>query len=323
MLTAPRCSRGGTDGGDPRAPRCPCRTSQTAPMFPRQRGNMPERRDPLQPITRDVAARGARIRFVEAGRGPPLMLVHDCLASRLAWDDVLAPLSRRFHVIAPDLPGFGESEKPAPGRYEYDFDAFSESLVDLAAALGLVRLSLCGHGLGGAVALTLAAEHAHLVEKMVLVNPLVYPSRPDALTRIAGVPIIGPLVFKQILGRTLFRNHFMWQGRPSTNGAPMERLDHFFDLFDAPAAREAAYATMRATLDTRALMARVPRVTTPTLVLWGRGNRTGPVDQGRRLARELGSSRFEVLDCGPSPAEELPEAFAQALTTFLSGHQGN
>src|ERR1700685_3465765 len=124
---------------------------------------MPERRDHRIPTTRDVAARGARIRFVEAGRGPPLMLVHDCLASRLAWDDVLAPLSRRFHVIAPDLPGFGESEKPAPGRYAYDFDAFSESLGDIAAALGLVRLSLCGHGLGGAVALTLAAEHAHLV----------------------------------------------------------------------------------------------------------------------------------------------------------------
>jgi pimeloyl-ACP methyl ester carboxylesterase len=292
-------------------------------MFPDQHGSMLERRDTLQPITRDVAARGARIRFVEAGRGPPLLLVHDCLASRVAWDDVLLRLARRFHVIAPDLPGFGESEKPAPGRYGYDFDAFSESLVDLAAALGLVRLSLCGHGLGGAIALTLAAEHAHLVEKMVLVNPLVYPPRPDALTRIAGLPVIGPLVFKQILGRTLFRNHFLWQGRSASNGAPMRRLDHFFDLFDAPAAREAAYATMRATLDTRALMARVPRVNTPTLVLWGRGNRAGPVDQGRRLARELGGSRFEVFDCGPSPAEECPEAFTQALTAFLSGQQGN
>jgi pimeloyl-ACP methyl ester carboxylesterase len=284
---------------------------------------MPERRDPLQPITRDVAARGARIRFVEAGRGSPLVLVHDCLASRAVWDDVLTQLSHHFHVVAPDLPGFGESEKPPPGRYGYDFDAFSESLVDLAAALGLVRLSLCGHGLGGAVALTLAAEHAHLVEKMVLVNPLVYPSRPDALTRIAGVPVIGPLVFKQMLGRTLFRNHFLWQGRSIENGAPMRRIDHFFDLFDAPAAREAAYATMRATLDTRALMARVPRVTTPTLVLWGRRSRTGPVDHGRRLARELNGARFEVLDCGPSPAEECPEAFAHALTAFLAGHQGN
>jgi pimeloyl-ACP methyl ester carboxylesterase len=292
-------------------------------MLPGQRGNMPERRDPLQPSTRDVAARGARIRFVEAGRGPPLVLVHDCLASRLEWDDVLERLSQRFHVVAPDLPGFGESEKPAPGRYGYDFDAFAESLVDLSAALGLVRLSLCGRGLGGAVALTLAAEHAHLVEKMVLVNPLVYPPRPDALTRLAGIPVVGPLVFKQILGRTLFRNHLLSQGRPLTDGAPDRRLDHFFDLFDAPAAREAAYVTMRATLDTRPLMARVPRVTTPTLLLWGRRNRTGPVEQGRRLARELSGCRFEVLDCGPSPAEECPDAFADALMAFLSDSEGD
>jgi pimeloyl-ACP methyl ester carboxylesterase len=283
---------------------------------------MAQLRDPSQPITRDVAARGARIRFVEAGKGPPVVLVHDWLASRLAWDDVLLPLARHFHVIAPDLPGFGESEKPVPGRYGYDFDAFSESMVDLAAALGLVRMSLCGHGLGGAIALTLAAEHPHLVEKMVLVSPQIYPLRPGILATVAGIPVVGPLVFKQLLGRTLFRNHFLRQGRSSATGKPSQRLDLFFDLFDAPAAREAAYATMRATLDTRAVTARVPRVTTPTLVVSGRANRTGAVEHGRRLARELGGSRFEVLDCGPSPAEERPEAFAQTVTAFLSSDQG-
>ncbi|HEY5147096.1 MAG TPA: alpha/beta hydrolase, partial [Polyangiaceae bacterium] len=144
----------------------------------------PERRDPRLPITRDVAARGARIRFVEVGEGPPLVLVHDYLASRVAWDDVIPGLSAHFRVIAPDLPGFGESEKPPPGRYRYDFDAFCESLADLIAALGFGRVSLCGHAMGGAVALTMAATYAHVVDKLVLVNPLVYPPRPDALSRI-------------------------------------------------------------------------------------------------------------------------------------------
>src|SRR5580704_16493068 len=78
---------------------------------------------PRLPVTRDVAARGARIRFVEAGSGPPLVLVHDYLSSRVAWDDVLPRLATNFRVIVPDLPGFGESEKPPPARYRYDFDA--------------------------------------------------------------------------------------------------------------------------------------------------------------------------------------------------------
>jgi pimeloyl-ACP methyl ester carboxylesterase len=284
---------------------------------------MPERRDPRQPITRDVAARGARIRFVEAGGGPPLVLIHDYLASRVAWDDVLLRLAERFHVIAPDLPGFGESEKPPPSRYRYDFDAFSESLVDLASAMGLVRPSLCGHAMGGAVALTLAATYAHFVDKLVLVNPLVYPPRLDAVARIASVPILGPLVFKQLFGRTLFRSRFLSPGRATANGTSSRRIDHLFELFDAPAAREAAYATMHAMLDTRPLMASVPRVTTPTLVLWGRANRSSPVEQGRRLARELSGSRFEVLDCGASPAEECPAAFTSAVTSFLAtDHRG-
>src|SRR5580704_10246529 len=131
---------------------------------------------------RDVAARGARIRFEEAGSGPPLVLVHDYLSSHAAWEDVIDPLARHFHVIAPDLPGFGESEKPPPSRYAYGFDAFSESLADLIAALRPGRVSLCGHAMGGSVALTLAANHAHLVDKLLLVNPLVYPVRHDAFT---------------------------------------------------------------------------------------------------------------------------------------------
>jgi pimeloyl-ACP methyl ester carboxylesterase len=277
----------------------------------------PERRDPLQPMTRDVAARGARIRFVEAGSGAPLLLIHDYLASRVAWEDVLPHLAQRFRVIVPDLPGFGESEKPPPSRYRYDFDGFSESLVDLVAALGLGRVSMCGHAMGGAVALTLAATHAHVVDRLVLVSPLVYPPRPDTLSRIVGVPVLGPLLFKQLYGRALFRSRF------AAGGASSHRVDHLFELFDVPAAREAAYATMLAMLDTRPLTASVPRVTAPTLVTWGRGNRASPVEQGRRLARELRGARFEVFDCGPSPAEECPDAFASAVVAFLANGRGS
>jgi pimeloyl-ACP methyl ester carboxylesterase len=261
-------------------------------------------------MTRDVAARGARIRFSEAGEGPPLLLLHDYLASRLAWEDVVPRLSTQFRVIVPDLPGFGESEKPPPSRYRYDFDGFAESVVDLLAAIGLGRVSVCGHAMGGAVALKLAALHSHVVDRLVLVNPLVYPTRPDALARIASVPVLGPLVFKQMFGRALFRSRF--------SGVASRHVDRLFEIFDVPAAREAAYATMVSMLDTRPLTASVPRVSAPTLVAWGRSYRGSSVNEGRRLARELGGARFEVFDCGASPAEECPEAFASSVAAFLT-----
>src|SRR6476619_1293061 len=109
--------------------------------------------------TRDVSARGARIRFVEAGKGEPLFLVHDALASHETFARVIEKLSMSFHVVAPDLPGFGASEKPDPLRYAYGYDAFADALFDLVAALGLGRVNVCGHGMGGGVALTLAAKH--------------------------------------------------------------------------------------------------------------------------------------------------------------------
>jgi pimeloyl-ACP methyl ester carboxylesterase len=99
-------------------------------------------------------------------------------------------------------------------------------------------------------------------------------------------------------------------------------VDHLFELFDVPAAREAAYATLYGMLDTRPLTASVPRVKAPTLVAWGRASRASPVEHGRKLARELGGARFEVFDCGPSPAEEVPEAFAGAVMSFLAGGGG-
>ena len=274
-----------------------------------------------EPIVRDVAAKGARVRFVEAGSGPPVVLLHDYLSSQIEWEEVVPRLARRFRVIAPDLPGFGESEKPPASRYAYGLDAFAESVADLVAAIGVGRISLCGHAMGGAVALTLAANHAHLVEKLVLASPLVFPTRPDPLVRVASTPLFGPLVFKQLYGRTLFRKHFR-DRMAGASAFPEARIDYLFDLFNVPAAREAAYATMLALQDTRAIVASLSRVAAPTLVAWGRADRIAPVEQGRRLARELRGARFEVLDCGHSPAEERPEAFAEIVSRFFAGAKG-
>src|ERR1700679_1433916 len=81
------------------------------------------------PVLRDVSIRGVRVRFVEAGAGPAVVLVHGSLASHSTWDAVIPELATSFHVIAPDLPGFGESEKPSPSRYAYTLEAFAESLL--------------------------------------------------------------------------------------------------------------------------------------------------------------------------------------------------
>ena len=274
---------------------------------------------PVTLVTRDVGARGARVRFYEGGEGPPLVLVHGYLWSGTVWEDVFPLLARSFRVIVPDLPGFGESEKPPPARYPYSLEAFAESLVDLVAALGVGRVSVCGHSMGGAVALMLAARQPDLVEKLIVVDPIVYGSRRGPAASIATLPVLGPILFKQVYGRAMFRRYFRENVYATDESVPGDRIERMFATFNVPAAREAAYATMLATLDTRPLVASVPRVNAPTLVAWGRSDRTVPVEHGRRLARELRRARFEVFDCGHSPAEEVPGPFAEVVSGFLLG----
>jgi pimeloyl-ACP methyl ester carboxylesterase len=265
---------------------------------------------------RDLAAHGARIRFEEAGAGPPVLLLHDLLSSRLEWRSVVEALAPKHRVVACDLPGFGDSEKPPPSRFAYTLGAFAEAVCDLAGALGLGRVSVVGHGLGGSIALVLAARHPSVVERLVLVGPYVYAPPRSALVRLAQVPVVGGIAFKQLAGARLFRAHFRQAFAPASS-VPWDRVATHLEQWGSPAGREAAQATLEALFDLRPVSARTDSVRTPALVVWGRDDALAPVDGGRRLARELADARLELLECGHSPPEELPEAFAALASAFL------
>lgn len=267
-------------------------------------------------VPKDVSARGARIRFVEAGAGPPLLLVHDFGATREMWTSSIQRLAQTFRVVAPDLPGFGASEKPDPQRYAYGWDAFSDSMFDLVAALGLGRAHVCGHGMGGGVALSLAAQHPALVQKLVLCSAVVFDPLEHALERAGRVPMLGALLWRQAMGYALFRAYVHATTYSGAARLPVGRAEELYDAFSAPAGRQAAHATLVAKSDTRPLIARLPRVTSDTLVIWGRDDAIAPIEHGRRLAREL-RGRFEVLECGRCPPDEAPDPFAAAVTSFL------
>lgn len=276
-------------------------------------------------LARDVSTRGARIRFVEAEASPagatgatdptPLVLLHDGLASHETFLRTMDHLSA-FRVIAPDFPGFGASEKPDPQRFAYGWDGFADSIADLVAGLGLGRVHVCGHAMGGGVALALAARHPALVHKLVLVDALVYPIHEHFLERAGRVPLAGGLLWRQLMGHALFRTYVEGSVYAGSAGVPAGRVDALFASFNAPAARQAAHATIVAKADTRPLVARLPRVNAESLVVWGRDDRLAPVEHGRRLARAL-KGRFEVLECGRCPPDELPAVFGAVLASFL------
>jgi pimeloyl-ACP methyl ester carboxylesterase len=278
------------------------------------------REETAAPATRDVVCKNARIRVSEMGRGRPLLLIHDFLSDHAEWDAVRAPLSARFRVLSVDLPGFGESEKPPPARFGYDFDRFAEALVDIAGALEAAPLCVCGHGLGAAIAIALAERHPSMVERVVLVSPPLFGSRPVGLARAFAIRVVGPTAFKQLYGRRALGWHF--RRDVFAVGAPTNaRLEHLFDAFNSPAAREAASTVLESLHDTRTLEARLARVASPALVVWGRRDALAPAAHAKTLVRALPDARLELLDCGHSPAEEMPERFAALTLEFLGARR--
>jgi pimeloyl-ACP methyl ester carboxylesterase len=276
----------------------------------------------MERVQRDVLARGVRLRVAEEGSGPSVLMLHGLYVDHSTWDEFGAALGDGFHKVAPDLPGFGSSEKPPPRRFSYDVETFAEAVVDLYAALELGPAAVIGHGLGGAVAIALAARHAELVSRLVLVGAICHPSEPDLAARIAGFPVLGGFALKQLWGRTAFRAFFRNTWLSSGADVPRNRIDRYYDLFNTPAARGSALATLRSMSDTRSVVAHLTRIGTPTLVVWGRADRVRPLALGQRLSREIRGARLEVLDTGHAPQEERPGELARVIGRFLSDDRG-
>jgi pimeloyl-ACP methyl ester carboxylesterase len=298
---------------------------------------------PFEFVT-DVSAKGIRMRVAEqpsVGRdGPPsesltFLALHDFLSNMESFTRVAEALAPIGRVVAMDFPGFGASEKPSAEKFPYGYRAFADAVLDVTAALGLSRVVLIGHGLGGAVALTLAAEHPSVARGLVLVHPHVYRTHWPVEARLATVPVLGRMVFKQLYRESSFRAMYpgsvLDAGLPSDDvsapsaSANNDRHAHpsgnhaarAFAIFGSPAARESAHATLVAMQDTRPLRALLPRVRTPSLLLWGRDVAHAPVHHARKLAHELSGSLLEVTQCGNAVHEEDPEAFVRAVRFFL------
>ena len=267
---------------------------------------------------RDVLARGVRPRVPAEGTGTPVPYLPGLHLDHSTWEHLGSTLGSGFQHVMPDLPGFGESEKPPAARFGYDVDAFTDALVDLYGALGLGRAVVVGHGLGGTIAITLAARHPELVSKLVLIDAAWNAVEASLASRVASVPLFGGLVIKQLLGRVAFRAFFRRSLYAPGSAIDVARIDRYYDLFNTPAARGSALATLRATADARTITALTPRVEKPTLVLWGRHDRICPAAFGQRLSREIRGARLELFDAGHCPQEERPELVAAAIRRFLA-----
>ncbi|MGE0455073.1 MAG: alpha/beta fold hydrolase [Vicinamibacteria bacterium] len=259
---------------------------------------------------------GVPIRYVRAGQGPPLVLVHGFGSSVYTWADLLPELARSHDVVALDLPGFGGSGLPEALSFEH----LPEAVVGLMDRLGLERASLVGNSLGGATVAWIAATRQGRVERLVLVDAAGFQftasERPLLLRLLAlpGASLLQRLPLRRAIVRTALRQTF---------ADPTRISDEDLDEYVAPALRaevgEAALALARYPgPGPEVLRALLGRVRAPALVIWGREDRWIPLEHAERFHQALSGSRLVVLDgAGHLPQEERPAEVLRLLREFL------
>jgi pimeloyl-ACP methyl ester carboxylesterase len=270
--------------------------------------------------SRFVEVDRVRVHYQEAGDSdaPPILLIHGFCASTFVWGDVLLPIARMgYRVVAPDLIGFGFSEKPRRG--EYTIDSQARMIVRLMDELRIDRAALVGSSYGGAVAMTVALDYPARVGRLVLVDPVSNDDvKNQSLLRFAASPVMGDLISPLIIDSRRLMKWRMGKVYADNNA-------HLFD-----AARMAAHHlplrsanTQRAVLMTlrRWNAGRIEReahhITQPTLLIWGEDDRDIPLRHGERLHALMPNSRLIVFRaCGHLPQEERPDEFAGLVAGF-------
>ncbi len=261
---------------------------------------------------------GLTLHLQSAGPAPQrFLLLHGYLSNTSTYHEVLPVLGAHGGAVALDLPGCGYSDRraEAPAAPE----AMAELIPPLCQAMGVPRVVLVGHSLGGAVALFCAAKHPELVAGLALVTPFVYPQKPPPGLRLAERwPSLARRAFASPLGRLAVARLLQRASCDVHGQHPRRRAQRLLAHLDAPggwmAAQRIGVAAMAGVPD-EALLARVAQ---PVLTLWGGADRVRGVQLGERLCADLaGPSQLQVFeDCGHNLQEEAPRRFAARVAQW-------
>ncbi len=282
---------------------------------------------PPEDRSRLVPTAGGRIYVVDRGprdgAAPPLLLLHGLLVTHHSFREIIDPLAADRRVLALDLPGCGESDRPPPDRAEgYALSWIAACIEEVLGALEIDRVDLVAHSFGGAVALHLATRRPRAVRRLVLVDTVVFPMELPLEGKLALLPRLGPFVFKQLYRRTDLRRYLSKVF--STPELLDERaVDVYWDRLGRDGGRETAYAMLEQMTRLDALSERLGRVEAPTLVVWGDRDRLMPVGIGERIVELLPQAALAVVEgCGHAVAEERPGALLELLREHLAATPG-
>jgi pimeloyl-ACP methyl ester carboxylesterase len=256
--------------------------------------------------------------YYEGGQGPTIVLLHGFAASKEVWLPVAPQLTAHFHVVIPDLPGWGESSRNAGASYNIDNQA--ERLNDFIQTLHLQHSLLVGHSMGGAIAGVYAAEHPQDVAELALIDSFGLKFKENEFAKAA------------MSGKNIF-DYNDRAGFLRANAWAFEQVPHipgrFIDVFVQENIKNRTFIDntfneLRENSQVLSLQTRLDKLTMPVLGMWCHDDKIIDISALESLRTGLThtpSISTSILNgCNHMPQMEKPQAFAQVLTNFMLAH---
>lgn len=258
---------------------------------------------------------GRSIHWIEAGKGPAVVLIHGSQAWSYTWRYQIEALAAAgYRVIAADLPGSGYSDICSPAGYS--ISAQSRFLRDFLDVLRIQQATFVASSAGGLPVLDLAICYPERVTALVLASTCGVPHDLPVLWRLIKWPMIGELMGcftnKNIVKSNL--QEAFYDKSVVTNDMVLAYLD--------PLLRKGAWKTilkLERSWNPSFVEEQIQCIRCPTLVIWGENDPWHPVRMAHEFGQRIQRSRVEVLpDCGHLPHEEQPDTFNKLFVNFLS-----
>ena len=276
-----------------------------------------------EPQVEHRVVHGYRRAFRRCGEGPPLLLLHGIGDSSAGWAPLMPALAEHFTVIAPDLLGHGDSDKP---RADYSVAAYANGMRDLLDVLDIDTATVVGHSLGGGVAAQLTYQHPTKVDRLALVASGGVAREVSPFLRLASSPLsdvalpllrFPPFHLAAMFGIEVLRRSGTDLGRDA------EELSRVLDALPDVAARGAFHRTLRSVVDWRGQVVTMldrsyMAEAMPVLLIWGAHDAVIPVAHAQIAHEAMPGSRLEIFaDAGHFPHHTDPGRFIEVLEDFV------
>lgn len=281
-------------------------------------------------VYRNARVDGLSIFYREAGPpdAPVLLLLHGLPSSSRMFEPLLARLSDRFRVIAPDYPGFGHSEWPDPKAFAYTFDRFAAVIARFTESLGLERFTLYMQDYGGPVGFRIALAHPDRIEALIVQNAVAHDEGLGVVWHVRRAFWADRTANEAALRVNLLSLAAAWT-RHVGRDPDVERYDpdlwtDEYAYLSQPGQAEIQsdlFFDYRTNVERYATWQRWLRVHQPRLlVIWGRFDPSFDLSEPEAYRRDVPAAEVHLLDAGHFALDTAADEIADLIRRFLSSH---